>query len=424
MQQNLVSHIDYLAVWLYRFLERYRQMLTGFPIAFLLGRLVNEMSAPDISLLDGLMGLFSIAERPANWLSWLALFILILAPIFHNMLKRYYERKKYDKMFASLLRHQRDDSISPYDSLSIDSTLSLLVSSELHRGWKMSEGQLRHDTTLFSMPREHVQPYEEYKQRYFDEKRFFDDRHKVMLVRDPKGGSDSPTLVLETQEALYSQVQYYRDNIAAHSALRNSSIHAVMVEGTIDFPHALSMHMVVATKDNKILITERSHKLLYSPGTWSCSIEEQCTLQDLEGGSKGVLLRWAKRALSEELGLGDDAYSDDNLRILSVFLESEILNISLCSHVVLNINSGELDTMLHGLPRTDYEFPRWRFLTPDEVLNELFQPTRHYHPTARYRMLLSLIRHSGEARMIDALKRFDFQSTLDRTREARPQEYK
>ena len=187
--------------------------------------------------------------------------------------------------------------------------------------------------------------------------------------------------------------------MAVLTSKRDELIRKVFDELSILFPHSLCMHVIVVTEDDKVLITKRSPKVIYFPGTWSCSIEEQLAPQDLQESPNRIVLKWFKRLLQEELGLGSETYNENNLRILSVFLESDILSISICAHVVLDISSNELNQILKSLPRTDYEFTEWTFLTHKELLKELFQPTRPYHPTSGYRMLMALIKRYGEPRV-------------------------
>jgi len=232
----------------------------------------------------------------------------------------------------------------------------------------MSEVRLYHDTKRFSLPEKYKRAHQEYFERYYQEKRFFDDGVKLMLTRNPIAFSDSPTLVLYTQETLYSQVQFYRDNVAVVTSERDALIRTV-VEDSVQFPHSLCMHIVVVTNDDKVLITKRSEKVAYSPGTWACTVEEQLAPQDLQGRANGTVLRWGERLLAEELGLSSEAYNKDNLRVLSVFLESDILNVSLCAYVILDLESADLNQILHGLPRTDYEFTEWAFLEHQAYLS-------------------------------------------------------
>ena len=394
-----MSKYERFIFWLYQCLSRIQGWSMGLSSGFFLSRVTNELSLPYTNWLDVLNGLFSITNRPTNIFTWLSLILLVAVPLGNNMLARYHKKRRYEKIFAFLVQRHKAPSIASFNTIGWNSVVSLQTCPELHRGWLVSEVQLYHNTARFSLPKEYEQAYREYFNKYYQEKRFFDDGVKIMLTRNPIAFSDTPTLVLETQETLFSQIQFYRDNVAVLTSKRDELIRKVFDELLVLFPHSLCMHVIVVTKDDKVLITKRSPKVIYFPGTWSCSVEEQLALQDLQESSSRIVLRWFERLLYEELGLSSETYSRSNLRILSVFVESDILSISLCAHAVLDINSTELDQILRSLPRTDYEFTEWAFLTHKELLKELFHPTKPYHPTSGYRMLMALIKRYGEPRV-------------------------
>lgn len=340
-------------------------------------------------------------DRPTNLLTWLSVLILIVIPTINRVLSRLHKRRRYEIIFAELTQRYKAPSIAPFKAIGWNGNLTLQSCPILHRGWLITEVQIRHSTTRYSIPQEYKQAYQEYLEKYFAEKRFFDDTVKIMLIRNPIAFSDSPTLILETQESLYSQIQFYRENVAVLTSKRDVYIRKAIEELCIDFPHSLCMHAIIVTQDDKVLLTKRAPKVAYFPGTWSCSVEEQLSLQDVQ--EEKPVQKWLERLLKEELGLGTEMYNKDNLRVLSVFLESDILAVSLCAHVVLDLSSKELNVILESLPRTDYEFSEWDFLSYEELLNELFHPNRVYHPTSRYRMLLALIRRFGEPRLAEML---------------------
>ncbi len=394
-----ISEYDRFIFWLYQSMSRIQGMLITLLSGFLLGRITNELSLPYTNWYDILKNLFSTADRPANYLTWLSLALLVAIPLGNRELAKLYRNRQYGKIFASLVQRHKAPSITPFSTIGWGSIVSLQTCPELHRGWQASEVQLYHNTACFSLPKEYEQAYQEYFNKYYQEKRFFDDKVKIMITRNPTAFSDTPTLILETQETLYSQVLFYHDNVAVLTSKRDELIHKVFNELLISFPHSLCIHIIVVTKDDKVLINKRSPKVIYFPQTWSCSIEEQLSLQDLQERPDRIVLKWFERSLREELGLGSEAYNKSNLRILSVFLESDILSISICAHVVLDISSTELNQILTSLPRTDYEFTEWAFLTHEEILAELFHPTRLYHPTSGYCMLMALIKRYGEPRV-------------------------
>lgn len=396
------SRTDKILFGLLKFLSTNKEWLITLVSGFLLGRITNEFSIPNANFTDIILGTFSIINRPANFLSWLSIILLVGIPLSLRILKRLHKQKQYAKLFADILQKHKSRAISPFNGLAWDETLSLQTCPELHRGWLAAEIKIQHDTTKFSMPDKYRQAYKDYFEKSYEEKRFFNDGAKFMLTRNPTSFSDSLTLSLSTRETIYSQIQFYKDNVAILTPERNELIRK-LIEGYVEFPHSLSMQMIIITSDDKVVMTKRSAKVNYYPNMWSCSAEEQLAPQDFEKNTSPLISKWAGRMLSEEFGLNTEDYNNSNLRVLSVFLESDILNVSLCTHVVLDISASELNQRLLILPRTDYEFSEWVFLTHDELLGELFRPTKAYHPSSGYRILMGLIRRYGEPTVVEKI---------------------
>ena len=395
-----VRMYDRFIFWLHRFLSAYRILIMTFLSGFLLSRLVNELSIPHVDFLNVLNGIFSIIDRPTNILSWISLLLLGIIPVINYVVFKLYKKRQYHMIFASLTQKYKERSISNYNALAWGGELSLQTCPDLHRGWNMSTIQLSHDTTKFSLPDEYKQLYEKYFEKYKQEKRFFDDGIKYMVTHNPIAFSDSPTLKLQIKETKYSEIQYYCDNIALIIPKRDALI-SKAVNGSILFPHSLCMHAIVVTSNDKVLLTKRSRKVAYYPKAWACSVEEQLAYQDLQDGTDEAILKLGQRLLKEELGLEKTTYNNNNMRILSVFLESDCLNISLCAHIKLDIDSTELDKILKYEPRADYEFTEWALIEYKELQDELFHPTREYHPSSGYRMLMALIKRYGEPKIAE-----------------------
>jgi len=224
-----------------------------------------------------------------------------------------------------------------------------------------------------------------------------------MLVRNPISFSDAPKLTLEIQKTKFSVVRYYQECISTISNRRNEYLSEAIQENNIAFPNSLCMHALVITQDDRILITKRSSKVDYSKNTWSVSIEEQLSADDLRPGTTGTVKRWAQRCLLEELGVNEMDYDYRNLLLLSVFLEVDIMNCAVVAALRLNLTSQELDAIIKSFPRADYEFTEWRFLTYQELAEELKTLTLLHHPSSGYRILLALINRFGAELALDML---------------------
>ncbi|MCB0200846.1 MAG: hypothetical protein KDI03_12320 [Anaerolineae bacterium] len=396
MKVQQSSYFNIAALKLQRGLSRWGNNVISLAFGYFGARLINELSVPDANMFDALIGMFGPRVRPANWLSIVSLLVVVAILVLRPLLARHYAKQQYDHVIADLLQNQRSPDIAHFAAVTVGSCLSLQLCPNMSRGWVMAQVKLQHDTTQFSLPPNLRSVFEIYYRDNFDAKRFFDDQPKLMLTQNPKAFTDSPTLILKTCETRWSHVQFYKDNIATSAAERQSAIRALMQDNIVTFAHSLSLHLIVETSDHKTLITQRTEKGDYYPAIWSCSLEEQASLEDIEVGDGVAIENWAKRALLEELGLGADTYNPNNIRLMAVFLESDILNISVCGHVRLDIDERVLDSRLQGVLRPDYEFTQWCFLNSSELLSEMRQPKRPYHPTARYRMLMAYIRQKGE----------------------------
>ncbi len=399
------SKWDIFSFSLLRFLEKERRWIITLFSGFLLGRVTNEFSTTGATISSVIDGTFSITKRPANVLSWLSLIIILIIPVLQRIMRRYHHKKQYTQIFMNILKKHRSRTIAPFPGLGWDEALSLQTCPQLNQGWPISQIKVQHSTTKFSIQPEYEKPYKEYFSKNYQKKRFFDDGDKIMLARNPAAFTDSPTLVLHTKEAKYSEIQFFKDNVSILTDKRNEFI-GKAINGTIAFPNAFCMQLVVETNDEKVLLTKRSPKVIYFPETWACSVAEQATANDFENKSDLILVRWAERLLDEELGIHAGDYDPMNFRVLSAFLEADILNTALCAHLVLNLSSAELQQRLVILPRKDYEFNEWEFVTYTQLLDELFQPTREYHPSTGYCMLIGLIKKFGEPAMAQKLLHF------------------
>lgn len=307
----------------------------------------------------------------------------------------------YDQLFSKL-ENDRSNHLARFAGLAVHDTLTLRLCPNITSGWLMSEIELAHENVRFSLPTEYVSRYKQFFDEKYEEFGLRTDNLKIMLARNPRSFTDAPYLTLNTKETLFSEVLFYNYVVSADLTKRDQLIREfVGGETTLaNFPQILCLHMIAITSDNKMLITKRSPHVAFFPNTWSASFEENMSDKDLEGGREGAVLRWGKRALLEELGITEDVYDPLNLRVLSVFLEGDILNVGLTGHVVLNIASDQLRRIIRSLPRADYEFTAWDFIDyqDDELISEITKPTLPYHPTSRYRMLMTLLKKNGVPR--------------------------
>lgn len=305
---------------------------------------------------------------------------------------------EFNGLFQEKLQRTKDRLISPYPQTGVGNTLSLQECPNLREGWAINTVTMKLvSEDPFKLPTTYEMRFKEYFGRLYEEKRFMDDGGKFMLSRNPAAFSDSPSLVLDLLPTKYSVVNFYWDLLGGGLADCVSLIDEV-VRGTLNarFAHAFCIHMILVTADNKILLTKRSGKVGSNQGLWSASAEEQLSRKDFVGPREVSALAWAYRLLNEELGLEKETCHKDNIRLLSVFLEAFLLNISACVYAETWLDERQL-RFYANKPRTDNEIQDVDFLPfgRDVLLAEIFRPSRPYHPTSGYRFLMAFLKRFG-----------------------------
>lgn len=395
--------IDRWSQWLENILEKRGTLIRSMCSGFLLGRFTNEINDQNKTILAAVKGTFDSSARNNNVLSWVALATAILLPLITQRISQFNRTRQRTTVFSKILSKYRSPKLAAHIGFAWGDAISLQIAPNIYQGW-------RHDETIFDHRSQHFEfsdgSAEEFKAFYeknFDRLRFKDDGVKVWLTKNPTAFTDSPSLKLETQLTRYSQCKFKEEVLTPNESWKEERV-ASAINGVISFPHSLCMHAIICTADDRVLITKRSRKASYYPGAWSCSLEEQITPEDLRG-KESVVLLWARRMLDEELGLEPSELNPDNLRVMSVFLESDIMNVSLCTHISLNLDSKELDLRLRLLPRKDNEFSEWQFMTHRELIDELRSPTSTHHASTGYRIVFALIKRFGDIATLERILR-------------------
>lgn len=292
-------------------------------------------------------------------------------------------------------RAHQDPALLPYDALGWGHCLTLAAPLALARGWDAAAVSIEHDPEPFAFPDALREDYARYVESRFLEKGFAHDGTKLMLVANPAHAADASRLVLRTRACRYSEVQFVRDVLAPDPDLRRRVLDEVVIGGVVRVPSSLCMHLVVVTADDRVLLARRALDAGYYPGAWACTLEEQAEVEDLDGAADGVLLRWIARALDEELSLGAGAFAPQDARVLSAFLECDILNAAVCCHVRLARAAGEVEAALAARPDHGRELIEHAFVAHDALDAWLSRPRGTLHPATPYRALLARVRHDG-----------------------------
>jgi len=375
--------------------------------SYIVGRLVNISSVvPTNGFGSEFVGLFDLRVNAWNLLTWIALFLLAGLPLSLKWLRRQARDPQYVEGFVSeQIAHLPPGTASLVQgTVSWGSCLTIQLAPFLRDGWKLSEVRVQH-AGRYPFPRDRRQAYLQYRDR--EKARLAPDNKKYGLKGRPFALTDMPSLSLTVGETLYSEVQFFRECIATTAADRDAYVTQARNEG-IRFPNAFCLHLIIVTADGFLLLTRRSIRLAYNPGVWSMSIEEQMAESEFGSPATMVMRNWVARLMQEELGLSAEEVDEVDVRILSVFVETDILNCAIAGVAYIPLTRDELDAVLRVGFRQDQEFDQWEFIREESLVNELVYPSRPYHTTAPYRMLLLLASRSSlsaAARLISRARR-------------------
>lgn len=249
--------------------------------------------------------------------------------------------------------------------------------------------------------------------RYWDE-HGKGDGDKLMLSRLPFIASDhidaGGKVHLRVRPVKYSQVLFFQERFLKDAGVVAKNLGKLAETLYAPFPSILCLHMVIVTQDERVVVVRRAPSLHYYPGKYAATVEEQLhPKKDFKavGADRIISVEaWVRRALEEEISLtGDHHVAPEDARILSVFLEHTIMNLSLCAVVRIKLDASSLGAHLASSLRQDYEFDRTVFFSFDEALGEVVSPSLAHHPTSRYRMLMALLHAHGmdwiKARLVD-----------------------
>ncbi|MGH9751764.1 MAG: hypothetical protein ACREA2_03190 [Blastocatellia bacterium] len=241
------------------------------------------------------------------------------------------------------------------------------------------------------------------------------DGDKLMLSQSPLIMSDhidaGGKVYLYVRPVKYSQVLFFQERVLKDASVIAKNLGKLADTGIAPFPSIFCLHMVIITQDERVVVVRRAPTLHYYPWYYAATVEEQLhpkkDFKDVGADRIMPVEAWVRRALDEELSLTEGHhFASEDARILSVFLEHTIMNLSLCALVRIKRDASSLDAHLTSKLRTDYEFGRTVFLSSDEALSEIVSPSLDYHPTSRYRMLMALFHAHGEdwikARLVDS----------------------
>ncbi len=221
--------------------------------------------------------------------------------------------------------------------------------------------------------------------------------------------SQGEKIRLSVQATEWSEVQPIHEYLRSNGGIgsRLELIRTLVESKTASTPNIVSIHGIVETADEMLVLAQRSEWVEYHPLHWCASFEEQLSPEDLAYGDAAFHAA-AARGVNEELFPAGAEPSD--CALLAVVIESAIANPAIVAYLKTAFSSGDLMTSWRKRrDRSRAELKRLRFvpLLPTNVARLIVQTRRGYrwHPTSRYRLLLAMSRCFGNATSLAALER-------------------
>lgn len=191
-----------------------------------------------------------------------------------------------------------------------------------------------------------------------------------------------------------------KDNSTEAVRLRSFYAPSCLKPDEAKVPNIACVHAVATTSDNMLIVGLRRRNLDYHGHKWSVSFEEQVWEEDQqEPNDKDLPFNAAARGANEEfLGRGSKIVLKENVRLLSLFLEYSILNLTYCAHVEIPLSFQDLVHRWRDA-HADPEFEDLQPVSCDlEPLAGMLLSERcplgldgpgggAWHPTSRYRLL-------------------------------------
>ena len=237
----------------------------------------------------------------------------------------------------------------------------------------------------------------------------FSERKRPEVVLAPLEFYNLYSLNLFFDEPLLSTLDGSKVSIRqkyANTALTYSSTE----RGTSLIPTPISIQCVLVTKDQQIVLMQRSFSVAYYPNHWSASFEE--TMNAPEYDQQGGVSRdgdvdffaGAIRGLDEEFAIPANAV--ESIRVLSLNVEYLTLSVDVITVIKVNLTAEEIKQ--NWLLRAWHRDEASRFDSlPTElpvIVDKLFSKTL-WHPTARMRLIQFLFHTYGIDEVEKAIKK-------------------
>ena len=174
-------------------------------------------------------------------------------------------------------------------------------------------------------------------------------------------------------------------------------------------PAPVSLQCVVITKDQQVILVERSSSVAYYPNHWSASFEENMAAPGVDWRGRSVksddanFAAGAMRGLETEFAIPASAV--ESVKILSLNVEYLTLSVDVIILIRINLNSEEIRQCWIIEAQDRDEASRFASISTDlhEVVDKLFSKTL-WHPTSRMRLIQFLFHTYGVKEVAKAIE--------------------
>jgi hypothetical protein len=296
----------------------------------------------------------------------------------------------------------------------------ILANSEDFKGWKPQDIRTTISATPLPIPDDLADLRKEklpaIEKHYFNAPHYrlisatpaFSELDHLKIVLGPIGFYDYFSLNPYFDEPLLTALDGSKISIRqkyGNTALTYSSTD----KGTSLIPAPISIQCLVITRDEQIILMQRSMSVAFYPNHWSASFEEtmNAPVTNREGHltQKGDpdFFAAAIRGLDEEFAIPEDAVED--IKVLSLNVEYLTLSVDVITVIKLHLEAEEIKQNWLLRARHREEASRFDTISTEltSVVDKALSRTR-WHPTSRMRLLQFLFHTYGIDATAKAIK--------------------
>jgi hypothetical protein len=280
------------------------------------------------------------------------------------------------------------------------------VPQDIVSGYCTSAIQIEHyNDTKFAFPLEYKADFNAFIS-YSDTQKILhrkDNMHRFMVTSYTKNHNSHNEIISFTlQHTDYLQNTFARD---CYVKAPDKIMPKMLFNSSFTWSNSFCLHLIIQTKDNKIVLgrTAIVKKDDY-PGTWAVTIGEQLELSDFyNNGSyeNDFVIRWVKRAISEEFGIFennfDEIFDIHSVKVLGTTYEANIGNYALATVISSNYKYSDFNREISELIQRQEisEYTSINIADIPKILVNYKNNCSEYHPSSYIRLLLIFLHYNG-----------------------------